>query len=161
MAPTTAARQNTPTPVHLLLSPIRRVLLTTTFALALGLAPHANGAEAPTPAPAPTAPKPAPKKQFLIILRLAPRLYDEKAWTDADKATVTAHFQRLKAATAAGQVLLAGRTPEPGDKTIGLVVFKADDEAAARAFMAGDPCVAAGVMLGELRPFGVALIGKN
>jgi hypothetical protein len=41
------------------------------------------------------------------------------------------------------------------------VVFTADDEAAARAFMAGDPCVAAGVMLGELRPFSVALLGKN
>jgi len=132
------------------------------MAVAFSIAPQVYGAES-SPATNGTAPasKPAPKKQFLIILRLAPRLYDDKAWTDADKATVTAHFQRLKAATAAGQVLLAGRTPEPGDKTMGLVVFTADDEAAARAFMAGDPCVAAGVMLGELRPFGVALLGKN
>lgn len=143
------------------ISLIRRVLLLASVALFLGLATRAHSAEEPTPAPAPAASKPAPKKQFLIMLRLAPRLYDDKAWTDADKATVTAHFQRLKAATAAGQVLLAGRTPEPGDRTMGLVVFKADDEAAARAFMAGDPCVAAGVMLGELRPFGVALLGKN
>jgi uncharacterized protein YciI len=143
------------------ISLIRRSLFLTIVALTLALAPRSQCAEAPTPGPAPAASKPSPKKQFLIILRLAPRLYDDKAWTDADKATVTAHFQRLKAATTAGQVLLAGRTPEPGDKTMGLVVFTADDEAAARAFMAGDPCVAAGVMLGELRPFGVALVGKN
>ncbi len=106
------------------------------------------------------APRTAPKKQFLIILRLAPRLHDDTAWTDADKATVSAHFQRLKAATDAGQVILAGRTPEAGDKTMGLVVFTADDEAAARAFMLGDPCIAAGVMFGELRPFSLAHLRK-
>lgn len=146
--------------MHLRSTPIRRILCLTLVALALGRAPLAFSAD-PSAASAQVAPKPAPKKQFLIILRLAPRLHDDQAWTDADKATVTAHFQRLKAATTSGQVLLAGRTPEAGDKTIGLVVFTADDEAAARAFMAGDPCVAAGVMLGELRPFSVALLGKN
>ena len=98
---------------------------------------------------------------FLIVLRLAPRLHDDRAWTDADKATVTAHFQRLKAATDAGQVILAGRTPEPGDTTMGLVVFTATDEAAARTFMNDDPCIAAGVMVGELRPFGLALLRKS
>lgn len=120
------------------------------------------GADQPNPAGATPVPaKPAPKKHFLIVLRLAPRLHDDRAWTDADKATVGAHFQRLKAATDAGQVILAGRTPEPGDTTMGLVIFTAEDEAAARPFMNGDPCIAAGVMLGELRPFGLALLHKN
>ena len=128
---------------------------------ALLLAPRLTAADAPAaPAPAEPAKKAAPKKQVLIVLRVAPRLHDDTAWTDADKATVSAHFQRLKAATDAGQVILAGRTPEAGDKTMGLVVFNAEDESAALAFMLGDPCVAAGVMLGELRPFSLALLRK-
>jgi uncharacterized protein YciI len=134
--------------------------------LTLAVLPRAQGSDtpavsAPTAITATTAPKPAPKKQFLIVLRLAPRLHDDTAWTDADKATVGAHFQRLKTATDAGQVIFAGRTPEAGDKTMGLVVFTAEDEPAARAFMLGDPCVSAGVMLGELRPFSLALLRKN
>jgi uncharacterized protein YciI len=136
-------------------------LALTTLTLAL-VAPRAHSADTPnTPAVTTPAAKPAPKKQFLIVLRLAPRLHDDTAWTDADKATVGAHFQRLKAATDAGQVILAGRTPEPGDKTMGLVVFTAEDEPAARAFMLADPCIAAGVMLGDLRPFSLALLRKN
>ena len=132
--------------------------------LTLALLPRAQAADTPAasaPTTAAPAPKPAPKKQFLIVLRLAPRLHDDNAWTDADKATVGAHFLRLKTASDAGQVILAGRTPEAGDKTMGLVVFTAEDEPAARAFMLGDPCVAAGVMLGELRPFSLALLRKN
>lgn len=128
--------------------------------LSVVLAPRVHSADTPAPA-VESAKKAAPKKHFVIVLRLPPRLHDDTAWTDADKATVGAHFQRLKAATDAGQVLLAGRTPEAGDKTMGLVVFTADDESAARAFMLGDPCIAAGVMLGELHPFALALLRKN
>ena len=120
----------------------------------LSFAPSVRAADTPS---APTAPKPS---TYLIVLRLPPRLHADTAWTDADKAAVSAHFQRLKVATEAGQVILAGRTPEAGEKTMGLVVFTAADEPAARAFMQADPCVAAGVMLGELRPFSLALLRK-
>ncbi len=145
--------------------PLRRSLVPLLLtALTLALVPRAQAADTPSASPPTTtapAPKAVPKKQFLIVLRLTPRLHDDTAWTDADKATVGAHFQRLKAATDSGQVILAGRTPEAGDKTMGLVVFTADDEPTARAFMLGDPCITAGVMLGELRPFSLALLRKN
>jgi uncharacterized protein len=114
-------------------------------------------ASAEEKAVSPAAPKP---KTFLIVLRLAPRLYDDKAWTEADNATLGRHFERLKAATGTGQVILAGRTNEAGDKTFGIVVFTAADETAARDFMNGDPCVAAGVMTAELHPYIVALRAK-
>ncbi len=97
-------------------------------------------------------------KHFLIVLRPVPRLHEQKAWTKEDNAAVGAHFNRLKAAVTAGQVLLAGRTEEPLDQTIGLVIFRAPDEAAAREFMNTDPCVTAGVMTATLHPYGLALL---
>ena len=100
------------------------------------------------------APKP---RQFVYMLRLVPRLHDDSAWTDADRKTVGTHFAHLKAATAEGKVILAGRTLEPGAKTFGLVIFEAADEAAAKAFMESDPAVAASVMTATVHPFSVAL----
>lgn len=106
---------------------------------------------------APAAPK---LKQFIYVLRVVPRLHDDKAWTDADKAIVARHFAQLKAATAEGKVVLAGRTLEPGDKTFGLVIFEAADEAAARAFMESDPAVAEKIMTATVHPYAVALMRK-
>ena len=44
-------------------------------------------------------------------------------------------------AVKSGQLILAGRTKEPGDKTFGIAIFRASDEAAARAFVKADPLV--------------------
>ena len=96
-------------------------------------------------------------QQFLYVLRLVPRLHDEAAWTDADNAAVSRHFAQLQKATASGRVILAGRTLEPGARTMGLVIFEAPDEASARRFMESDPAVVAGVMTATLHPYAVAL----
>jgi uncharacterized protein len=106
-------------------------------------------------------PKPQPKpQQYLYVLRLTQRLYVETAWTDADKAAVSQHFDRLANGVEAGQVILAGRTREAAEATMGLVIFEAENEAAARAFMEGDPAVVAGVMTATLHPYAVALMRK-
>ena len=106
-------------------------------------------------------PHPAAKpQQFVYMLRVAPHLHNEAKWSDKDKAATMAHFERLKKATASGQVILAGRSSEPLDKTFGLVVFEAENEAAAKAFMDADPAVAAGVMSATLHPYSVALQRK-
>ncbi len=107
-------------------------------------------------------PEPAAKpKQFIYVLHLVPRLYDDKAYTAEDKAAVDRHFNRFKEAIQSAQVILVGRTREPGDKTFGIAIFEAADEAAARKFMEADPAVAAGVMTAELHPFAVVLQRKN
>jgi uncharacterized protein YciI len=107
-------------------------------------------------------PEPAAKpKQFIYVLHLVPRLHDDKAWTAEDKAAVDRHFNRFKETIQSGQVILVGRTREPGDKTFGIAIFEAADEAAARKFMEADPAVAAGVMTAELHPFAVVLQRKN
>jgi uncharacterized protein YciI len=108
-------------------------------------------------APTPVAAKP---QQFVYMLRVMPRLHDQSKWTAKDIAATTEHFERLKKAAAAGQVILGGRTSEALGNTFGLVVFEAENEVAARAFMQADPAVKAGVMSATLHPFEVAMQRK-
>jgi uncharacterized protein YciI len=106
-------------------------------------------------------PKTGKPKQFIYVLRLVPRLYADSAWTKEDNAALARHFARFQEATKSGQLILAGRTSEPGDKTFGIAIFEALDEDAARKFMQEDPAVAGGLMTAELHPFAVALQRKN
>ena len=99
---------------------------------------------------------PVKTQQYITVLRVAPSLQDESKWTDKDKATVGRHFERIKEAAAKGQVILAGRTTEPLDKTFGIVIFEADSEAAAKAFVDADPAVKAGIMVATVHPYAVA-----
>lgn len=105
--------------------------------------------------------KPEKPKQFIYVLRLVPRLHSDSAWTKEDNAAIARHFARFKQAIEARKLILAGRTQEPGDKTFGIAIFEAKDEAAARKFMESDPAVVAGLMTAELHPFSVALERKN
>jgi uncharacterized protein YciI len=52
---------------------------------------------------------------------------------------------------------MAGRTLDETDARFGIVVFEAASEEEARAFMRGDPAIEAGIMVGTLHPFGIAL----
>src|SRR6266567_2176577 len=73
-------------------------------------------------------------KQFIYILRLVPRLYSDANWTKDDEAALSRHFARFKHAIETGELILAGRTSESGDKTFGIAIFEAKDEPAAQAF---------------------------
>ncbi len=106
-------------------------------------------------------PAPAKPKQFIYVLRLVPRLHADANWTAEDNAVLGRHLKRFQEAIASGQLILAGRTMEPGEKTFGIAIFEAADEAAARTFMDGDPAVSGGLMTAELHPFAVALQRKN
>jgi uncharacterized protein len=106
-------------------------------------------------------PKAAKPKQFIYVLKLVPRLHADSAWTKEDNAALERHFVRFQQAARSGQLILAGRTSEPGDKTFGIAIFEAPDENAARKFMEEDPAVAGGLMTAELHPFAVALQRKN
>lgn len=106
-------------------------------------------------------PKPDKPKQFIYVLRLVPRLHSDSAWTKDDEMALSRHFARFKHAIDTGELILAGRTMEPGDKTFGIAIFEAADEKAARSFMESDPAVVAGLMTAELHPFAVALQRKN
>jgi len=100
-------------------------------------------------------------KQFIYVLHLVPQLYADASWTDEDRKVLQRHFVRFQEAIKAGKLILAGRTSESGDKTFGIAIFEAKDEAAARKFMEEDPAVAVGLMTAELHPFRVVLEHKN
>jgi uncharacterized protein YciI len=74
--------------------------------------------------------------------------------TPDEEAAMAAHFDYLKEATTRGQVLLAGPCL---DETFGLVVFRAESEPTARAFMLNDPSVRCNVMMAELHPLHISL----
>jgi uncharacterized protein len=97
------------------------------------------------------------RKQYVYVLRVTPRFHKESSWTRAENAAVGKHLERLAKAANTGQVILAGRTNEALDKTFGLVIFDAENEAAANAFMESDPAVVAGLMTATLHPYSVAL----
>lgn len=121
--------------------------LVTLLALLFALGSAAGAENAPAKKPA----------QFLGILRLAEKFHAESSWDDAAKAAVGRHFTRLKEHATTGKVILAGRTRESNDRTMGLVIFEAADLKEAERFMAEDPAVEAGVMIAEVRPYQVAL----
>jgi uncharacterized protein len=117
------------------------------IALIIGIRPNALAADQ------------QPKlRQFIYLVRLAPRLYEEKGWTPQDRDVVMRHFDRLKKAAEKGPVIFAGRTDEPNSKTFGIVVFEAPTTDEAKAFMESDPAVKAGLMTAELHPYMVAVL---
>lgn len=79
--------------------------------------------------------------------------------TSEEGEIMSAHFRHLKQLTDAGVVILAGPTLVTDERNFGVVIFRADDEAAAQQLMASDPAVAGGVMSALLFPFRVSLKG--
>lgn len=104
-------------------------------------------------------PKKEEKKQFVYVLKLVPRLLDEKNWSERDGQIVGRHFRRLQRLHKDGTVLLAGRTLNESDASqFGVVVFEAGSEEEARKIMEEDDAVKEKIMTAQLFPFKVALI---
>jgi uncharacterized protein YciI len=77
--------------------------------------------------------------------------------TSEENIIMDEHFQYLKQATQAATVLLAGPCL---DNTFGIVIFHAENDEAALAFMFHDPSVMKNVMMAELHPLRVSLRGQ-
>jgi len=77
--------------------------------------------------------------------------------TGEEQAILDEHFDYLKAGADAGTVLLAGPCT---DDTFGLVVFRAENDELAQAFMFADPSVKKNVMVAELHPLHISIRGQ-
>ncbi|MGA2236275.1 MAG: YciI family protein [Terriglobales bacterium] len=69
-------------------------------------------------------------------------------------------FAYLQDLNAQGVIILVGRTLNTDENTMGLTIFRAESEDAARQIMNRDPAVKKGVMTATLHPFRVVLQGK-
>ena len=82
--------------------------------------------------------------------------------TEEESRRTGEHFEYLKDLVAKGIVILAGRTQTPDYSSFGIVIFKAEDDAAARQIVDNDPVVKNRVMRAELFPYQIALFeAKN
>jgi uncharacterized protein YciI len=77
--------------------------------------------------------------------------------TKDEEAILDEHTTYLKNAAETGIVLLAGPCL---DDTIGLVVFRAENNQAANSFMLNDPIVKKNIMVAELHPMRISIMGK-
>jgi uncharacterized protein len=103
--------------------------------------------------------KKAAKKQFVYVLKLTPRLLDEKNWTQQESLIVGRHFRRLQQLLKEGKVILAGKTMNDTDPSqFGVVILEVDSEEEARKIMEEDEAVKEKLMTAQLFPFRVALI---
>lgn len=93
--------------------------------------------------------------QFLVLYT-PPRPSFATDATPAEQATIAAHFAYLQRALEDGKLVLAGRTLD--EPPLGIGVFEAASENAARAFVEADPAVREGVFTAEVRPYRVALL---
>jgi len=80
--------------------------------------------------------------------------------TEAEQAITAEHLAYLKELHAKGVVIFVGRTLTTDENTMGLAVFRAESEDAARQIMNGDPAVKEGLMTATLYPFKVVLQGN-
>ena len=99
-------------------------------------------------------------QEFLYKLQLVRKDLLRAGPTESEQAIVTEHFAYLQNLNAQGVILFVGRTLNIDENAMGLAVFRAESEDAARRIMNDDPAVKKGVMTATLYPFKVVLQGK-
>ncbi len=97
-----------------------------------------------------------------FLYRIQPTRVDMLVQSTPEEDTIVEqHFGYLQDLTRQGVVLHAGRTLITGEASFGIIIFVAEDEAAARALVHNDPAVRQGVMRAELFPYRVALLADD
>ena len=94
--------------------------------------------------------------EFLYMLKPVRLGMVTDAPTDAEGEVLAAHLQYLQELLGSGQAVMFGRTTNEDISTFGIVVFEADDEAAALQIMNNDPAVKGGIMTADLFPYRIA-----
>jgi len=97
-------------------------------------------------------------KQWIYLLKPSRLEMVTEGPTPEETQAVSRHFAYLKDLTEKGVMILMGRTQNNDENTLGIAIFEAEDESAARMIMENDPAVSAGVMRAVLYPYQIALM---
>ncbi len=95
-------------------------------------------------------------RHFVYFLRTKRLEMLTKGPTAEEARILAEHSNYLERLAADGVVMLAGRTMNNDETTVGIAIVNASDEAAARAVMENDPFVKSGLMNATLFPFHIA-----
>jgi uncharacterized protein YciI len=90
---------------------------------------------------------------FVYFLRAKRLEMLPKGPTEEEARTLTEHSNYLAQLCQQGAVMLAGRTTNNDETTVGIVIINGSDETMARAVMENDPFVKSGLMNATLFPF--------
>ncbi len=101
--------------------------------------------------------QPSETNEYVYVLRVARADMFASGPTAEEGQAVSSHWDYVVDLHQKGTAVFVGRTALIGEKTFGLVVFKADSPEKANEIMQADPAIARGVMRGEVFPFQVYL----
>jgi uncharacterized protein YciI len=96
------------------------------------------------------------QKQWMYVLRLVRPEALSQGLTEQEQAAAQRHAAYMTKLAEEGTLIVAGRTQTTDPETMGVAIFFADDEAAARNVMENDPGITGGLQCGELFPYEVA-----
>jgi len=103
----------------------------------------------------------APAQHFACVYKAAGQDLLKNGPRPQDMPILQDHVKYMKTLAEQGASVFAGHTLNHDETSFGLLVIKADSEAAARKIMEADPIVHAGLVQGTVIPFGVATVGKD
>jgi uncharacterized protein YciI len=100
------------------------------------------------------------EKQFALVFKVTGPEFFKKTQEPDGKQLVDKHFKKLQALTQQGVCLLSGHTLVTDESGFGIVIVRAESEAAAQKIVDDDDLVKAGLVRGRVFPFQVVTSGK-
>lgn len=106
-----------------------------------------------------TSPQPA-QKQFALLMKASAPEFARKIEEPEGKRLIAEHSKKLQTLTEQGICIFAGHTTNLDDNGFGIIVVRAESEAAAQEIIDNDDLVKAGLIRGTVFPFQVVTSGK-
>jgi uncharacterized protein YciI len=99
-------------------------------------------------------------KQFALLMKATGPEFFKKTQEPDGKQLVQRHFKKLQALTQQGVCLFSGHTLVTDESGFGIIIVRAESEAAAQKIIDDDDLVKAGLIRGTVFPFEVVTSGK-